>query len=402
MADQVPTVPIMSPTERFGAHLRRDWMLDPAVTYLNHGTVGAPPRQVLEFQRSLIDQIERNPARFMLRELADWTGAGTPTRIRAAAAHVAGFVGCAADDLVFVDNITAGVNAVLRSFPFRHGDEIAVTTLGYGGITNAATYAARTAGAALRTIELPQPGAAPHRFVDAVANGLTPATRILVVDHLAARAALVLPVAEIVAACHAQGVLVLIDGAHVPGNIALDIEALGADWYTANLHKWAWAPRSCGLLWTSPAQQPHIRPVVTSWGFDHGLAAEFDLPGTRDPTPMLSAPFAIDLMREFDLEAIYRYNHDLAWWTGRHLAETWGTSFTAPESMIGAMVTVPLPAGLGDSEHDAERVRRSLEVAGIEAAVLVAPPGLAVRVSVQIYCDEADIERLGRAIVALQ
>ena len=148
---------------RFGAHRRTDWLLDPAVTYLNHGTVGAPPKRVLDFQRRLQDDIERHPARFMLRELADPTGAaeGEPPRLRRALAELAPFVGASAGDLVFVDNITAGANAVLRSLPLGPGDRIAVTSLGYGGVTNAAAYAARVAGAELVTIELPGPGRRP-------------------------------------------------------------------------------------------------------------------------------------------------------------------------------------------------------------------------------------------------
>ncbi len=386
------------PADDFGAHLRKHWKLNPDIAYLNHGTVGAPPRRVLEFQRALSDQIEDNPARFLLRGLDDISGTGKPSRMRDALSHVAGFVDCSPDDLAFVDNITAGVNTVLRSFPFRPGDEIAVTTLGYGGITNAATFAARASGSNLNTIELPRPGAEPYEFVEALDRGLTPATRIVVIDHLAATTSLVMPVADMVAACHAKGVLVLVDGAHVPGNIPLDIVALGADWYTANLHKWAWAPRSCGVLWTSPAQQPHLRPLVTSWGFDNGLAAEFDHPGTRDPSPFLSAPFAIDLMREFGLDAIYTYNHELAWWAGQFLAEQWGTTFAAPKPMVGSMVTVPLPTHLGTTVADAERVRAWLEQAGIEAPALIRPDGLDVRVSAQIYCDRTDIERLGHAI----
>jgi isopenicillin-N epimerase len=384
--------------ERFGSSLSDRWMLDPSIAYLNHGTVGAPPRRVLEFQRVLTDEIERNPARFLLRGFADHTASGGPSRMRDAVTQVAAFVGTAADDLVFVDNITSGANAVLRSFPLHHGDEIAVTTLGYGGITNAASYAARTAGAALRTIDMPAPGAPPHAFVEAIERGLSAATRILVVDHLTSATSLILPVAAIAEMCHARGVLVLADGAHAPGNIALDIEALGVDWYSANLHKWAWAPRSCGVLWTSPAQQPYLRPVVTSWGFDRGIAAEFDLPGTRDPTPFLSAPFAIDLMKEYGLEAVRGYNHALAWWAGQMLAEMWGATFETPESMVGSMVTVPLPTPLGSNEHDAERVRASLERAGIEAPVLVGRSGLHVRVSAQIYCERADIERLALAV----
>lgn len=385
----------------FGAALRDRWSIDPAVTYLNHGTVGAPPRRVLERQREVIEEIERQPARFLLRQLADTSGTGGPSRMRDAAAAVAAFVGASPQDLVFVDNITEGANAVLRSFPLGAGDEVIVTTLGYGGVVNAATYAARTAGATLRKIELPRPGAAPHEFVETVARELSAATRIVVIDHLTASTALLLPIAEIAATCHAHGALVLADGAHVPGNLPLDVESLGVDWYAANLHKWAWAPRSCGFLWTSPEQQPHLRPTVTSWGLDNGIAAEFDLPGTRDPSPFLTAPFAIELMKEYGLEAIYSYNHELAWWAGHSLAETWGTPFTTPESMIASMVTVQLPPPLGTTDADAESVRARLEAAGIEVPIYATPTGLETRVSAQIYCDRADIDRLADAVLAL-
>ena len=134
-----------------------------------------------------------------------------------------------------------------------------------------------------------------------------------------------LPIAEIVAVCHDRGVLVLVDGAHVPGNIALDIEAIGVDWYVANLHKWAWAPRSCGVLWTTPGQQRHLRPVVIELGARQRPHRRVRPP--RHPRPdrrSSSAPFAIDLMREFGCDAIYAYNHDLAWWAGQHLADTVG------------------------------------------------------------------------------
>ena len=156
----------------FGRSFRAEWLLDPNVTYLNHGTVGATPRRVLEHQRAIVDEIERHPARFMLRELADHTGtAGGERRLRKAAEAVGAFVGVPGDELVFVENITAAANAVLRSFPFSAGDEVAVTNLGYGGVTNAAAYATRTSGATLRTIALPPPGAPRDAYVDAVAAG---------------------------------------------------------------------------------------------------------------------------------------------------------------------------------------------------------------------------------------
>ncbi len=390
----------------FGQTLRSEWLLDPDLTYLNHGTVGATPRRVLTHQRAIGDEIERHPARFMLRELADTHGtASAPQRLRVAARSVAEFVGVDGDDLVFVDNITTGANAVLRSFPFAAGDEIAVTNLGYGGVTNAARYVARTIGGTLRTIELPQPGAVPSDFIDAISRGLGEHTRLLIVDHLTPATAMVLPVAEIAALCHERGVLVLADGAHVPGNIPVDIDALGVDWYVANLHKWAWAPRSAGLLWSAEQHQGYLHPTVISWGLDNGITAEFDLLGTRDPTPFLAAPFAIELLDEFGgaegVAAIYRYNHDLAWWAGQFLADRWGTRFDTPEAMIGSMVNVRLPAQFGTTADDAERLRADLDAAGIEVPIYAGPDQLTLRVSAQIYCDHSDIEHLGDTVAKL-
>jgi isopenicillin-N epimerase len=386
--------------------MRSEWLLDPDVTYLNHGTVGATPRRVLAYQRAITDEIERNPAKFMLRELADTDGTETsPLRLRIAAAAVGEFVGVAGEDLMFVDNITSGANAILRSFPFDTGDEIAVTNLGYGGVTNAARYVARTIGSTLRTIELPQPGANRSDYIEAIATGLGERTRLLIVDHLTPGTGLILPLAEITALCHERGVLVLADGAHVPGNIAVDIDSFGVDWYVANLHKWAWAPRSAGVLWAAKQHHEYLHPTVISWGLDNGIAAEFDLLGTRDPSHFLAAPFAIELMNEFGgadgVAAIYRYNHELAWWTGQYLADRWGTRFTTPEEMIGSMVNVRLPAGLGSTADDAERVRAELEAEAIEAPIYVNPDGLTTRISAQIYCDRTDIERLADAVVKL-
>jgi isopenicillin-N epimerase len=386
--------------------MRSEWLLEPDVTYLNHGTVGVTPRRVLAHQRAITDEIERQPARFMLRELADTYGtATTPPRLRVAAAAVADFVGVAAEDLVFVDNITTGANAVLRSFPFNAGDEIAVTNLGYGGVINTAAYVARTIGGTLRTIELPQPGASADEFIQAIAAGLGAHTRLLIVDHITAATAMVLPLAQIAAVCHDRGVLVFADGAHVPGHIPVDIDSLGVDWYAANLHKWAWAPRSCGLLWSAKQHQGYLHPTVISWGLDNGIAAEFDLLGTRDPTASLTAPFSIELLNEFGgddgVTAIYRYNHELAWWAGQHLAECWGTRFATPEAMIGSMVNVRMPARLGTTADDADRLRAQLDDAGIEVPVFAGTDQLTLRVCAQIYCDRADIEHLGDVVAKL-
>jgi isopenicillin-N epimerase len=390
----------------FGHAMRSEWLLDPDITYLNHGTVGATPRRVLEHQRAITDEIERNPAKFMLRELADTDGTAiAPPRLRIAAAAVAEFVGVPGEDLMFVDNITAGANAILRSFPFDTGDEIAVTSLGYGGVVKAATYVSRNLNSTLRTIELPQPGASRADYIEAIANGLGDHTRLLIVDHLTPGTALILPLAEIAALCHERGVLVLADGAHVPGNIAVDIDSFGVDWYVANLHKWAWAPRSAGVLWAAKQHHEYLHPTVISWGLDNGIAAEFDLLGTRDPSHFLTAPFSIELLNEFGgsdgVAAIYRHNHDLAWWAGQYLADRWGTRFTTPEEMIGSMVNVRLPAELGSTTDDAERVRAELETEGIEVPLYPGAEELTTRISAQIYCDRSDIEHLADAVMKL-
>lgn len=389
----------------FGRSLRGEWLLDPEVVYLNHGTVGATPRRVLTHQRELGDEIERNPARFMLRELDDPTGRDVATtRMRRAAATVAAFVGAPTEGFVFVDNITTGANAVFGSLDLRPGEEIAVTSLGYGGVTNAAVIAARRAGAEVRTIELPGLGAAPHRFVEAIEGGLSARTRLLVVDHVTSRTALVLPLAEIAAVARAKGVAVFADGAHCPGNIPLDLAALHVDWYAANLHKWALAPRSSGFLWVTEHRRATTHPVVTSWGLDNGIAAEFDHPGTRDPTPFLAAPFALDVLAGFgggSTDSVYRHNHELALWAGSHLADRLGVSFDTPSEMLGSMVTLRLPEGFGAGEADAARVRNALVERGIEAAIFVLDAGLGVRVCAHVYCTREDVERLGVALVDL-
>lgn len=386
----------------FGRTMLGEWMLDPSCTYLNHGTVGAPPRRVIAAQRAIIDEIEVQPARFLLRELADVTGdaAGISSRMRLAAAVVAEFVGVEHEDLAFVDNITAGANAVLRSFRFDSGDEIVVTNLGYGGVTNAVMYAARERGATVRSLTMPHGSAGPQAFVDAIEAGLTRRTRLIVIDHIAAEAALVLPIAEIARVAHEHGVLVFADGAHVPGSIPLDIPSLGVDWYSGNLHKWAWTPRSAGILWCSREQQPHLHPAVISWGLDNGLAAEFDLTGTRDPSPWLAAPAALAMLHEFGFERICAYNHGLAWQAGHHLADRWGTDFTVPESMIPTMVSVPVTAHDGFTVADAQALKdRLLFDERIEVATYEHDGVIVARVSAQIYNDINDIDRLAEAVL---
>jgi isopenicillin-N epimerase len=388
---------------RFGHPLRDRWLLDPDVTYLNHGTVGATPRAVLTAQQALRDEMERQPSRFMLREVSNWIGAdaGHPTRMREAAAGVARFVGARPDDVVFVDNATAGVNAVLRSMILAPDDEIVVTDHTYGAVAKAADFVARRAGARVVVATLPFPRFDAVAAVDAIEAALTPRTRLAIVDHVVSETALLLPVRDVVARCRERGVPVLVDGAHAPGAIELDVDAVDADWYTANLHKWAHAPRSCGILWARPERQGDLHPTVISWGLEEGFTREFDWVGTRDPTPWLAAPAGIAFLESLGWDAVRRHNHDLAWHAATSLTRRWQTPLEIDESSVGTMAAVPLPAAAGSTDAEARRLRDALLFEDrIEVAAFARAGRLWVRVSAQVYNDEGDIDRLASAVLA--
>jgi isopenicillin-N epimerase len=343
----------------FGREMLPHWMLDPASTYLNHGTVGVVPRRVLQRQQALRDEMERHPSRFVLRELsgeqpAPWRSV---SRLREAIVPVATFVGARPEDLVFVANVTTGTNAVLGSVPLAPGDEVVITDLAYGAVKLAANAACERAGATLRIAQVEYPFR-DAQIIDAIVGMLNLHTKLAVVDHITAHTALVLPVAAIAMECHARGVPVLVDGAHVPGALALDISALGVEWYSANLHKWAHAPRGCGLLWAAPECQAMLHHPIVSWGRNRGFHHEFEHTATADPTPYLAAPEGIALLQEWDFAACTAYMHNLACTAGDLLADSWGTEFTTPRQMIGAMVTVPLPLSAGTTEDEAARFAR--------------------------------------------
>jgi isopenicillin-N epimerase len=392
-----------SGANRFGHPLRSEWLLDPEIVYLNHGTVGATPRVVLEVQEEIRREIERQPADFMLRKLVPLVGAGPSIKgqLREAAETVAAYLGARGDDLVFVENATTAVNAVLRSFSLEPGDEVLVTDHTYGAVANAATYACRRADAKVVRAELPYPVAEPEEVVAAVAAALSPRTRLAILDHITSDTAIVLPVAALTALCRDRGVKVLIDGAHAPGMLDLDIPALGADWYTGNLHKWLFAPRGCALLWAREDAQQDLHPAVVSWGLDAGFTAEFDWTGTRDPSPYLAAPRAIGFLERLGAKDVFAYNHDLVRAAAGMLAERWGTVLGVPETMTGSMTMVPLPDGHGTDKAAAEHLRdKLLFEACIEVPVMAWRDRLWLRLSAQVYNEMADFERLAAVISA--
>jgi isopenicillin-N epimerase len=385
----------------FGHAMLEHWMLDPDCTYLNHGTVGVTPRRVLQRQQMLRDEMERQPSRFILRELslehaAPWRSV---SRLREASDQVAAFVGARGEDLVFVANVTTGMNAVLQSVPLRPSDEVVISDLAYGAIKYTAAFVCERAGAALQTVSIDYPVRDPGDIVATVVRALTPRTKLVVVDHVTAQTALVMPVAAIASECHARGVPVLVDGAHVPGALPLDIPSLGVDFYAANMHKWALAPRGCGILWAAPERQAILRPPVVSWGHNHGFRAEFELTPTTDPTSYLAAPQGIAMLREWGFEDCLAYMHGLAREAADLLADEWGTTFEVPKGMTGSMVTVPLPESFGSTAEDAEQLRLAVLVEDrIEVAMHAWRGRLWARVSAHIYNERADVERLAAAV----
>jgi isopenicillin-N epimerase len=389
---------------RYGRDLLSLWPLDPSSIYLNHGTVGVVPHFVLDAQQRLRNRIERQPARFMLRELWSLTPRpdGSPTVLREAAARVAAFVNVPASNLAFVDNTTTGVNAVLASLPLQSGDDIVVTDHGYGGILTAIRHAAVRTGARVEVVTLPYPAFTAHECLSRIAAALTNRTRLLVVDHIASESALVLPVADIVRIAHDASVPVLVDGAHAPGHVPLDVSAIGADFYVANLHKWAMAPRSSGFIAVLPVHQPWLHPPVISWGYGRGFTEEFDHVGTRDPTPWLCAADGIQFLEnELGGAALYRRNHELAWHAATALTSAWQTRLEIDETAVGAMVSVPAPERLGTTREAAARLRNHLLFDhGIEVQVHARANRLWVRVCAQAYNDESDIEALAEAVAS--
>lgn len=386
----------------FGRASRGQWPLDPKISYLNHGTVGVTPIEVLEIQESIRREIESNPSAMLLRDISGMLGAPRPGRLRRVAGEIADFVGSRPDDLVFVGNATEGVNAILRSFGLRPGEAVLITEKTYGGVDRAVRHACREAGADIVVASVPCPIEEPAQFVDEVARALTPSTRLAVLDHIISETGTVLPVRELINLCHAHGVRVLIDGAHAPGQIDLDLASLGADYYTANLHKWACAARSCGILWVRPELQAGIHPPVISWGLDQGFTDEFDWIGTRDTSAWLSAPAGIEFLDRLGLNAVRRHNHELVWQATDMMIDRWGGVSAAGPEMSAFMSSVQLPEKFVADEASAQRLRTSLlEDHRIEVPVFAWHQRLWLRLSAQVYNEIEEFEHLADVIDAM-
>jgi isopenicillin-N epimerase len=372
--------------------------LKEGAVYLNHGGFGVAPREVMAARTAILREIEEAPSPFFTH---DYRGKWNSTAV-----CVAVRLGVAPDSLALVDNVTDGINAVLRAFAFKSGDEILTTSLTYGAIDLAAEHIARRYAATVTRMPIPFPNPSPARCLEALHAALTPRTRLAILDHVTSSTALVLPIAEMARICRERGTAVLVDGAHVPGNVPFDISAIAADWYVANLHKWYFVPRSCGLLWAAPDRRGGLVPNVLSWEIKREFPHSFEWTGTRDPSAWLSIPPAFAFMDRFGEEKVRAHNHRLVRQGMALLTQAWQVRTDTPDSMIGSMALVPLPDGMPYTTDEESRIRmqrRLWDRFGVEANPSFASNGtIWLRFSAQIYNSLADYEKLAHAVLALR
>ena len=373
-------------------------MLEPGVDFLNHGSFGAVPRVVFDEQTEWRRRIEAAPVEVIARRRLEL--------IDAAKEPVGQWLGMRPDDFGLVTNATEGVNAVLHSLRFETGDELLTTTHVYNAVRQAMKFTCARSGAGYREVDVPLPVRSADAIVDALVSGLSDRTRLLVVDHVTSPTALIFPVERIVAECARRGVDVLIDGAHAPGMIPLDVQRLGAAYYAGNLHKWAFAPRGAAFLWVRPDKQSQIHPAVVSHHFGEGFSREFSWQGTRELSAWFAVPRALEFARSLGLETIREHNHALAVWAHRMLRERLGIDQSLSPldgSLLGSMAAVPLNGPfVGLDERQAELLQQRLySEQRLEVPLMRFGGRVLLRVSCQVYNEPRQYERVARVIEEL-
>jgi isopenicillin-N epimerase len=382
-----------------GSDIQKYWSLDPQITFLNHGSFGACPLPVLKFQQSLRDRIERQPLQFFGRDLEEL--------LDRARVELAKFVGAESDDLVFVPNATTGINTVLRSLKFEPGDELLTTCQEYNACRNALDFVAERSEATVMVAEVPYPIAHSDLIIEPILKAVTPKTRLVLLDHVTSQTGLVFPIAQLIQALNDQGIDTLIDGAHAPGMVELNLKKLGATYYTGNCHKWLCGPKGAAFLYIQQNRQSEIRPLTISHGANSPrrdrsrFHLEFDWTGTDDPTAYLSLPEAIRFMGSLlpgGWTELMVQNRVKVLAARQILSQILKISVPSPDEMIGALATLPLPDGSYIELQDA-----LLEQFGIEVPIVPYPasPNRLIRISAQIYNRLDQYEYLGRSLLKL-
>lgn len=387
MSDAQPPAPIR-------ADLKSEWLVDPKIAFLNHGSFGAVPKCVFVEQTRWRLRIEAEPVELIGRRIAGL--------LEAAREPVARWLGMGVNDFGFVTNATDGINAVLQSLKLRPQDELLTTTHVYNAVRQAMKHAAARAGARYREIEIPLPVESPGQLAGQVIAGLSSSTRLLVVDHITSPTAIVFPIDRISAECASRGIDLLIDGAHAPGMVPLNVPATGAAYYAGNLHKWACGPKGSGFLWVRPDRQADVHPLVVSHFYGEGFSREFAWQGTRDFSGWLAVPRSLEFMAELGWDKVMAHNHAMAVWVQQMLCRAWGVEPISPidGSMLGSMATLRLPGSLAEmTEPQSVQVQQRLyDEYRIEVPLMRWECRTYVRPCCQVYNVPEDYERLASAV----
>jgi isopenicillin-N epimerase len=384
------------------------WLLDPEVVFLNHGSFGATPKAVLEEQDRIRRRIEAEPLLFFDHHYLD--------ELDRAREQLAAFIGARPDNLAFVVNATTGVNTVLCNLGLEEGDELLVSDHEYNACRNAVDAVAGRTGAEVVVVTIPFPLEGEDQVVEAVLEKTTSKTRLLLIDHVTSQTGLVLPVERLVAEVQGRGVDVLVDGAHAPGMVPLELDSLGAAYYTGNCHKWVCAPKGAAFLHVREDHIEGFRPLVISHGANANSEArsrfhlEHDWTGTRDPSAWLSVPVALREMGSMvkgGWDEVRRRNHELVLEGRAVLCDALGIGPPCPESMIGSLASLSLPDGADGSVNELfpfdglqDRLFREHQ---IEVPVIAWPaaPRRVIRISAQLYNSRWHYEALAGALQAL-
>jgi len=387
------------------ADLRDLFLLRPDIVFLNHGSFGACPKSVFETYQAWQLELERQPVEFLGRRFA--------ALMRTARQALAAFVGADTDDLVYVPNATTGLNAVARSLRLEPGDEVLATDHEYGALDRTWRFVCAKRGARYINQPVPLPLESDEQVVEAVWIGVTERTRVLFLSHITSPTALILPVAKLIRRAREAGILTVIDGAHSPGQIPLDLRMLGADFYAGNLHKWACGPKGSAFLYARAEVQHILEPLVVSWGWNRGaengglldlgdhknrFIDEQEWQGTRDPAAYLSVPAAIQFQAEYDWPRVGEECHELVCHARQAITEITGLEpiCAASPHWYAQMATIPLPP------CDASKLQQGLhDKYRIEVPIITWGERQFVRVSVQGYNTQDDVDCLVAALSSL-
>ncbi|KAG7391761.1 hypothetical protein PHYBOEH_006619 [Phytophthora boehmeriae] len=391
-----------------GRECRNVFNLEPNAIFLNHNAYGVTPKPVMQAQAHFVNKMEMNPDRFMRREV--------PVLLRQAATHLAQFVHADAEDLVFVTNATTGMNAVLQSLDLQNDDEVLCLNLTYSAVLNTLRHLCYCTQefVELKVVDVKLPIESYDVLVQQVVDAITPNTRLAVLDHIASSTGFVLPLEKLIPIFHARNIPVLVDGASAPGQLPLNLNTLGADFYVGTAYKWLFGCKSCSFLHVSKAYQNTVRPVVTSLAYGQGFVEEFAIQGTRDEANFLTIVSSLDFYESVGVSRVFAHNKSLMDWAGEYLASLWKTNVLLPQWQRAPFVSnVRIPV---DWPTTAEGTPMSNDEALLvcdaimdflddryRIVVRVGPfqNQLYVRISAQMYNERRDYEELGRAMLEL-